>query len=50
MNPKPLFIIFVIFILKTLEHLHNKLVQYYQLLAQERVAEMYPAFRRLLGG
>ena len=26
------------------------LYQYYQLLAQERVAEMYPAFRRLLGG
>ena len=24
--------------------------QYYQLLVQERVAEMYPAFRRLLGG
>ncbi len=24
--------------------------QYYQLLMQERVAEMYPAFRRLLGG
>jgi len=26
------------------------LYQYYQLLVQERVAEMYPAFRRLLGG
>jgi protein transport protein SEC61 subunit alpha len=26
------------------------LYQYYQLLVQERVAEMYPAFRRVLGG
>jgi len=26
------------------------LYQYYQLLVQERVAEMYPAFRRILGG
>jgi preprotein translocase subunit SecY len=26
------------------------LYQYYQLLMQERVAEMYPAFRRILGG
>jgi preprotein translocase subunit SecY len=26
------------------------LYQYYQLLMQEQVAEMYPAFRGLLGG